>query len=35
LVSKGLPDEMMKIAKEKTQAITEAYDTIRELRKKP
>ncbi|PCH85642.1 MAG: co-chaperone DjlA [Piscirickettsiaceae bacterium] len=34
LVSKGLPDEMMKIAKEKTQQITEAYDTIRELRKK-
>ncbi|MEO1896904.1 MAG: co-chaperone DjlA [Cycloclasticus sp.] len=33
LVSKGLPDEMMKIAKEKTQEITEAYDTIRELRK--
>ena len=34
LVSKGLPDEMMKIAKEKTQQITEAYDTIRTLRKK-
>jgi len=34
LVSKGLPDEMMKIAKEKTQQITEAYDTIRSLRKK-
>jgi DnaJ like chaperone protein len=34
LVSKGLPDEMMKIAKEKTQQITEAYDTVRELRKK-
>mgnify|MGYP003384147534 FL=1 len=33
LVSKGLPEEMMKIAKEKTQQITEAYDTIRELRK--
>jgi len=33
LVSKGLPDEMMKIAKEKTQQITEAYDTIREARK--
>jgi DnaJ like chaperone protein len=33
LVSKGLPDEMMKIAKEKSQQITEAYDTIRELRK--
>tara|TARA_R110002111_G_scaffold71793_4_gene114996 strand:+ start:828 stop:1601 length:774 start_codon:yes stop_codon:yes gene_type:complete len=33
LVSKGLPDEMMKIAKEKTQQLTEAYDTIRELRK--
>jgi len=34
LVSKGLPDEMMKMAKEKTQEITEAYDTIKELRKK-
>ncbi|PCI18892.1 MAG: co-chaperone DjlA [Piscirickettsiaceae bacterium] len=34
LVSKGLPDEMMKIAKEKTQQITEAYDTIQSLRKK-
>lgn len=34
LVSKGLPDEMMRIAKEKTQQITEAYDTIRTLRKK-
>ncbi|ORU94447.1 MAG: molecular chaperone DjlA [Cycloclasticus sp. symbiont of Bathymodiolus heckerae] len=34
LVSKGLPDEMMKIAKEKTQQITEAYDTVRALRKK-
>lgn len=34
LVSKGLPDEMMKIAKEKTQEITEAYDTVRDLRKK-
>jgi len=34
LVSKGLPDEMMKMAKEKTQEITEAYDTLRELRKK-
>jgi len=34
LVSKGLPDEMMKMAKEKTQEITEAYDTVRELRKK-
>ena len=33
LVSKGLPDEMMKIAKEKTQEITEAYDTVRGLRK--
>jgi len=33
LVSKGLPDEMMKMAKEKTQQLTEAYDTIRELRK--
>jgi len=34
LVSKGLPDEMMKMAKEKTQQITEAYDTIRAMRKK-
>jgi DnaJ like chaperone protein len=34
LVSKGLPDEMMTLAKEKTQQITEAYDTIQELRKK-
>ena len=34
LVSKGLPDEMMKIATEKTQQITEAYDTIRATRKK-
>lgn len=33
LVSKGLPDEMMTIAKEKTQQITEAYDTIRAARK--
>lgn len=33
LVSKGLPDEMMKMAKEKTQQITEAYDTIRGARK--
>lgn len=30
LVSKGLPEEMMIIAKEKTQQITKAYDTIRE-----
>jgi|TARA_R110002095_G_scaffold214759_1_gene207432 DnaJ like chaperone protein len=34
LVSKGLPDEMMKIAKEKTQQLTEAYDVIRDMRKK-
>jgi len=34
LVSKGLPDEMMKMAKEKTQEITEAYDTVRAIRKK-
>jgi DnaJ like chaperone protein len=33
LVSKGLPEEMMKIAKEKTQQITEAYETIRAKRK--
>ncbi|ORU90011.1 MAG: molecular chaperone DjlA [Cycloclasticus sp. symbiont of Poecilosclerida sp. M] len=33
LVSKGLPEEMMQIAKEKTQQITEAYETIRTARK--
>ena len=32
LVAKGLPDEMMKIATEKTQQIQKAYDRIRESR---
>lgn len=34
LVAKGLPEEMMKIATEKTQEIRKAYETIREARKK-
>jgi len=34
LVSKGLPEEMMTVAKEKTQQITEAYDTLRKIRNK-
>ncbi|MEQ1559875.1 MAG: co-chaperone DjlA [Methyloglobulus sp.] len=33
LVAKGLPDEMMKLAKEKTQKITKAYETIQQARK--
>lgn len=33
LVAKGLPEEMMKIATEKTQEIQKAYDLIRESRK--
>ena len=33
LVAKGLPEEMMKIATEKTQQIQKAYDRIRESRK--
>ena len=33
LVAKGLPDEMMKIATEKTQKIQKAYDMIRQSRK--
>lgn len=33
LVSKGLPEEMMKLATEKTQEIKAAYETIRESRK--
>ena len=33
LVAKGLPPEMMKIAKEKTQEIQTAYDKIRSARK--
>jgi len=32
LVSKGLPQEMMQIAKEKTQEIQAAYDLIRKVR---
>jgi len=33
LVAKGLPEEMMKLAKEKTQKITKAYETIQNARK--
>lgn len=33
LVAKGLPAEMMKLAKEKTQEIQTAYDKIRDARK--
>lgn len=34
LVSKGLPEEMMTLAKEKTQQITKAYETIQQARSK-
>ncbi|KAF3981751.1 MAG: co-chaperone DjlA [Methylococcales symbiont of Hymedesmia sp. n. MRB-2018] len=34
LVAKGLPEEMMILAKEKTQKITKAYEMIKEQRKK-
>lgn len=34
LVAKGLPEEMMKLAKEKTQKISKAYEIIQEARKK-
>lgn len=34
LVSKGLPEEMMTLAKEKTQKITKAYETVQQARKK-
>ncbi len=34
LVSKGLPEEMMKLATEKTQEIKEAYETIKTARAK-
>ena len=34
LVAKGLPEEMMRLAKEKTQKITKAYETIQQARKK-
>ena len=33
LVAKGLPEEMMSVAKEKTQEIQAAYDQIRAARK--
>lgn len=33
LVAKGLPPEMMKVAKEKTQQIQDAYDQIQKARK--
>ena len=32
LVSKGLPEEMIELAKEKTQAISKAYQTLKEVR---
>ena len=32
LVSKGLPEEMMKIATEKTREIKDAYDLIKQHR---
>lgn len=32
LVAKGLPEEMIKLANERTQEIREAYDTVREVR---
>jgi DnaJ like chaperone protein len=28
LIAKGLPEEMMRLAKEKTQKISKAYETI-------
>ena len=34
LVAKGLPEEMMQLAKEKTQEIQAAYDRVREARKR-
>ncbi|MFK0574049.1 co-chaperone DjlA [Endozoicomonas sp.] len=34
LVAKGLPEEMMEVAKEKTQEIQGAYDEVRAARKK-
>lgn len=33
LVAKGLPEEMMEVAKQKTQEIQAAYDLIRDVRK--
>ncbi len=35
LVSRGLPEEMMKIATEKTQEIKNAYEMIKEARNRP
>ncbi|VAW72435.1 DnaJ-like protein DjlA [hydrothermal vent metagenome] len=32
LVSKGLPEEMIKLATEKSQEIRRAYDTIKKAR---
>ena len=32
LVSKGLPEEMMKLAAQKTHEIRQAYETVREAR---
>ena len=34
LVSKGLPEEMMKLATEKTQEIKNAYERIKQFRAK-
>ena len=34
LIAKGLPEEMMQLAKEKTQEIQAAYDRIRDYRKR-
>ena len=33
LVSKGLPEEMIKVATEKTQEIRKAYDLVKNSRK--
>ena len=33
LVAQGLPDEMMQLAKEKTQEIQAAYDIVKRARK--
>jgi DnaJ like chaperone protein len=33
LIAKGLPEEMMQLAKEKTQEIQAAYDRVKEARK--
>jgi DnaJ like chaperone protein len=34
LVSKGLPEEMIEIAKEKTQEIKAAYEVVRRARQR-